>query len=183
MKIALAKKEENIVEYVLYMFQLHDLIRGLNFDEEAVFYNLVKPMADNESEEKEIAEWYRNLMATMKKEGLQKSGYIAEVTQKIGELVLLHGMLMQQLNDTRYQKLFKAAEPYIAEFREKSGDTTLSDILVCFNALYAKLLLKLKKKSITEESEEAFTAFSKVLAYLAVKYKEMYQGQLGFSLN
>ena len=38
MLIAQAKQEENIVEYILYMFQLHDMLRGLNFEENAIVY-------------------------------------------------------------------------------------------------------------------------------------------------
>ena len=183
MKIAQAKKDSNIVEYILYMFQLHDILRGLNFDEEAVLFNLVKPMADNEEEEKEILDWYMDLMETMQKEGLEKAGFTQEVSSKIGELSLLHGMLLQQLKDDQYEKIFEQAKPFISEFREKSGEDKVSDILICFNALYAKLLLKLKKKDISDESEEGFKAFSTILAYLAMKYKEMYSGRLGFSLN
>ena len=39
MLIAQAKQEENIVEYILYMFQLHDMLRGLNFEENAIGKN------------------------------------------------------------------------------------------------------------------------------------------------
>jgi hypothetical protein len=183
MLIALAKKEENIVEYILYMFQLHDLIRGLNFDQDAVLYNLVKPMAKSEEQEAEILKWYADLMKEMKADGVAEKGFTHEVSSKVGELSLLHGMLMQQLNDERYAKIFETALPFIQEFRTKTDDDKVSDILICFNAMYAKLILKLKKTNITNESEEAFQSFSTVLAYLAMKYKEMYQGKLTFSLN
>lgn len=183
MRIAQAKKEENIVEYILYMFQLHDIIRGLKFDEEAVRYNLAQPMAKSPEDEEEIMNWYLELIADMKKEGLEEKGFTNEVSSKIGELSLLHGMLLQQLKDKKYVGIFETALPFIREFRTKSDDDQISDVLICFNALYAKLLLKLKKAEISEESEEAFKAFSTVLAYLAIKYKEMYQGKLAFSLN
>ena len=183
MRIAQQKKEENIVEYILYMFQLHDILRGLKFDEEAVRYNLVKPMSKSEEDEAEIMKWYLDLIKEMKDEGLTEQGFTSEVSSKVGELSLLHGMLLNQLNDQKYAKIFDVAVPFIHEFRQKLDDSKVSDILICFNALYAKLLLKLKKQNITDESEEAFKAFSTVLAYLALKYKEMYQGKLAFSLN
>ena len=45
MLIAQAKKEENVIEYILYMFQLQDLIRGFRFEEESIRSNLAVPMA------------------------------------------------------------------------------------------------------------------------------------------
>ena len=65
----------------------------------------------------------------------------------------------------------------------KSKDEGVSDILICLNALYAKLLLKLKKVGISDSSEEAFTSFSNLLSHIALRYKEMYQGRLNFSAN
>lgn len=183
MLIAQAKKEENVVEYILYMFQLQDLIRGLNFEEDAIRSNLATPMAQSEKDEEKIMLWYKDLIKKMKREGLGEKGFISDVLSLVGELSLLHGMLMQQLNDKTYIGVFEKAMPFIQEYKVKSHDEKVSDILICINAMYAKLLLKLKKTPISKESEEAFSTFSALLAYLAIKYKEMYQGKLSFSLN
>lgn len=183
MLIAQAKKEENVIEYILYMFQLQDLIRGLRFEEESIRSNLAVPMATSKKQEELIMDWYRDLVKKMTNEGLREKGFISDVLSVIGELSLLHGMLMQQLNDKTYAGIFEKARPFIEEYKVKSKDEKVSDILICINAMYAKLLLKLKKTPISKESEEAFTTFSALLAYLAIKYKEMYQGKLSYSLN
>jgi hypothetical protein len=183
MLIAQAKKEENIVEYVLYMFQLHDILRGLKFDEKAVREKLAKPMAKSFDQEEEILNWYKELIAKMASEGLQEKGFVSDVLSKVGELTLLHGMLLQQLNDEKYKAIYNAVIPFVNEYKLKSNEENVSDILICLNALYAKLLLKLKKVEISEASDEAFIAFSNLLSYIAIRYKEMYQGKLSFSLN
>lgn len=72
MLIAQAKKEENVVEYVLYMFQLQDLIRGLRFEEESIRSNLAMPMAKSKEEEELIMDWYRDLVKKMTTEGLRE---------------------------------------------------------------------------------------------------------------
>jgi len=183
MLIAQAKKEENIVEYILYMFQLHDILRGLKLDEKAVREKLAKPMAKSHEQEEEIMNWYKELIARMNAEGLHEKGFVSDVLSNVGELTLLHGMLLQQLNDKKYKEIHNAVIPFVNEYKIKSNEENASDILICLNALYAKLLLKLKNVKISAASEEAFTAFSKLLSYIAVRYKEMYQGKLSFSLN
>lgn len=183
MLIAQAKRQENIVEYILYMFQLQDMLRAIKFDEEYIMYNIVHNMSADEEVRKDIMQWYRELITSMKKEGLETSGNTSELNGVISELVLLNGMLINQLKDQKYQQLYDAAQPFVEEFRAKAKNTKASEIMVCLNALYAKLLLKLKKQEISEESEEAFKAFAMQLAYLSKKYKDMYSGKLSYSMN
>ncbi|MFQ9211139.1 MAG: DUF4924 family protein, partial [Alistipes finegoldii] len=41
MDIAQAKRRENIAEYILYLWQLEDLLRALQFSPEAIFSTLI----------------------------------------------------------------------------------------------------------------------------------------------
>ena len=41
MDIAQAKRRENIAEYILYLWQLEDLLRALQFSPEAIFSTLL----------------------------------------------------------------------------------------------------------------------------------------------
>ena len=43
MDIAQAKRKENIAEYILYLWQLEDLLRALQFSPEAIYSQLVAP--------------------------------------------------------------------------------------------------------------------------------------------
>ena len=106
--------------------------------------------------------WYNDLIGQMDKEGLRVKGIVSDVLSKV-KIALLHGMLLQQLNDDKYKELYEEVNPFIEEYRMKSKDEGVSDILICLNALYAKLLLKLKKVGISDSSEEAFTSFSNLL--------------------
>ena len=42
MYIAQSKRKENIAEYILYLWQLEDLLRALQFSPEAVYSQLVQ---------------------------------------------------------------------------------------------------------------------------------------------
>ena len=41
MDIAQAKRKENIAEYILYLWQIEDLLRALQFSPEAIYSQLV----------------------------------------------------------------------------------------------------------------------------------------------
>ena len=43
MDIAKSKRRENIAEYILYLWQLEDLLRALQFSPEAIFSTLIAP--------------------------------------------------------------------------------------------------------------------------------------------
>ena len=43
MLVAQKKQQENIAEYVLYLFQIEDIVRSLNFDIEQIMEAVVKP--------------------------------------------------------------------------------------------------------------------------------------------
>ena len=82
------------------------------------------------------------------------------------------------MQDSKYSDIYKAALPHIENFRELSSEKEISDIQLCFNALYGKLILKLQGKSISEDSEDSFSHFRNVLGYLSVKYNQMKAGKL-----
>jgi len=52
-----------------------------------------------------------------------------------------------------------------------------------FGAMYMKLLLRLQKKEISAETEEAFDAMRIQLAYLSQAYHKMKRGDLDFLKN
>ena len=62
----------------------------------------------------------------------------------------------------------------LLEFRRKAGvDDTVSDVELALNGLYGQLMLKLQKREIHPETVAAMESFSKMIAYLAARYKQM----------
>ena len=59
MDIAKAKRRENIAEYILYLWQLEDLLRALQFSPEAIYSTLIAPRKDIAEEQKHLfLMWY-----------------------------------------------------------------------------------------------------------------------------
>ena len=73
MLIAREKKKNNIAEYILYMWQLEDMLRALKLDMEQVDRYLVAGFQADERTSKEIHDWYDNLIAIMQKEKVEES--------------------------------------------------------------------------------------------------------------
>ena len=105
MLIAREKKKNNIAEYILYMWQLEDMLRALKLDMEQVDRYLVAGFQADERTSKEIHDWYDNLIAIMQKEKVEEKGHIQALKNTVDELTELHFFLLHQAHDGRYRHL------------------------------------------------------------------------------
>ena len=74
MLIALQKRKENIAEYILYLWQVEDLLRALQFSPEAIYRTLVDRIEGADEQQKEnIFNWYMQIVDLLRKEGKRSS--------------------------------------------------------------------------------------------------------------
>ena len=79
MIIARRKRKENIAEYLLYMWQVEDLIRANNFDMDSIRRTVVDRYDQPDDIKEEIAKWYEELIEMMTlRRGDGKGTYPAE---------------------------------------------------------------------------------------------------------
>lgn len=183
MQIAKKTKDNNIAEHVLYMFQIEDLIRANQFDLETITYTILKPQIKDEKTLEAYKKWYQDLIKQMKSEGITKQGHLSEINEILMEILLLHNTLLNVIKEPKYLKAFENALSSLKEFQQKSGSADINLIEIGFNALYSKIILRLKKTPITDATEEAFQSISQMFAYLAAYYKKMKTGDLNFANN
>lgn len=168
---ASAKKRENIAEYLLYMWQIEDIIRAYGLDIDKIKKNIVDRYTDLTPEQrKDMVEWYESLIDMMRREGVEKSGHLQLNKNVIIQLTDLHLALLKDPRFPEYTAEFYKTLPYIVELRAKAGDAPAGEIETCFNALYGMLMLRLQGKEITAETRDAVTQISKFLALLAKDY-------------
>lgn len=74
MIIASQKKKENIAEYLLYMWQIEDLIRVYKLDIDAIQKYIIDPYDISDEKKKEMRDWYESLIEMMRSEGVEKRG-------------------------------------------------------------------------------------------------------------
>ena len=76
MIIASQKKKENIAEYLLYMWQIEDLIRVYKLDIDAIQKYIIDPYDISDEKKKEMRDWYESLIEMMRSEGVEKKGHL-----------------------------------------------------------------------------------------------------------
>ena len=178
MIVAREKKQENIIEYILYMFQIEDLIRAYNLDPDQIEKNVIVKYQQEADVLSEIKEWYRNHIIMMIQEKKQKKGHLVYIENLISDLEDFHVFLLKKLRNEEYLKLYQQALPAIQDLKLKLEDQRIPDVKACLNGLYGYLLLKLQKKEISKPTKDAVDKISQMLAYLSEKQKQVDAGEL-----
>lgn len=183
MLIAQRTKKSNIAEHIIYMFQVEDLIRAHKLDLVSIIEVIIKPQIQDEELLAAYTNWYADLIKIMKQHKLEEKGHIPDVNEVLMELLLLHNTLINISKEKKYLSAFEQAFPVLKDFQQKSNSGDLNLVEVGFNALYGKMILKLKGQEISDASEEGFSLISKMLALLAHFYTKMKSGDLSFTNN
>lgn len=178
MIIARQKRKENIAEYLLYMWQVEDLIRANRFDMDAIRRTVIAHYDQPDDVKEEIARWYEELIEMMRSEGVMESGHIQLNKNVIIVLTDLHLRLLKSPEEMVYGAAYYKTLPYIVQLRAKSGGREVSEIETCFAAVYGYLLLKMQGKEISADTMEGIKQISSFLALLAGKYREDMNGEL-----
>ena len=95
MIISSQKKKENIAEYLLYMWQIEDIIRAYKLDLDLIQENIIDKYDIPDSQKKEMREWYESLIDMMRREGVMEKGHLQLNKNVIIELTDLHERLLK----------------------------------------------------------------------------------------
>lgn len=172
MFVAKKLKKENIAEYLLYMWQVEDLIRANNLEVEKLEEQIISKYDQPESVKKELRDWYEGLIDMMRREGVQEKGHLIINNNVILELTDLHLRLLKSPQESAYASVYYKTLPFIVELRSKDENKTRPELETCFSALYGFLLMRLQQKEITGETQAAIAQISSLLRQLSIKYKE-----------
>ena len=173
------KRKENIAEYILYMFQIEDLIRAFQFDLKKIDNQLVSQYRVEENKRAEILNWYKNLCAMMQKEGIQEKGHLQFLLNQVNDLNELHLKLMETRINNEYSVVFQSVSGLITELNLK-GNSVKNDLQISLDAIYGYLLLKIQQKNVTAETTDAIKRLSNWLGLLSKLYSDFETGDLEF---
>ena len=179
MDIAQAKRKENIAEYILYLWQIEDLLRALQFSPEAIYSQLVAPR-DVEEEQKHIfLLWYMDIVNLLRKEGKDESGHLEHTLHLIADMHNLHLQLMHHPIGEHYRKTFARLAPQLPSLRAMVQKEAISDTELAFRALYATMLYRIKGDKKREEAiRDTMELVSPVVAELADMYRKVERGEV-----
>lgn len=173
------KKRENIAEYVLYMWQIENLIRALGLDIDRIDREVIdKYTGLSDAQRRDLHDWYESLIDMMRREGVEKKGHLQINRNSIIALDDLHRRLLADDRFAKYSAEFYKTLPYIVELRAKAGEEKAGEIETCLNALYGIMLLRMQGKEISKETMEAVAQITRFLSMLSGYYKKDYNNEL-----
>lgn len=176
---ASAKKKENIAEYLLYMWQIEDIIRAYSLDIDRISTEIVDAYTDiTDEQRKSLYEWYESLIDMMRSEGVVEKGHLQLNKNVIIDLTDLHLRLLKSPREPFYTAAFYKALPYVVELRAKAQSAQVGEIETCFNALYGILMLRLQKREVSADTLKAMKDITAFITVLAEKYRLEKAGEL-----
>lgn len=152
MLTAKQKRRENIAEYILYLWQLEDMLRALELSPEKIYATLVEPHTELDAEQKQaLFFWYMDLMNLLKTEGKERAGHLDHTLHLIADMDDLHQHLLASPvgKEQGYDKVFAALAPELPGLKAAiAGESDMaadgiSDMEACFRALYLAMLYRL----------------------------------------
>lgn len=184
MDIAKTKRRENIAEYILYLWQLEDLLRALQFSPEAIHSTLIAPRKDIVEEQKPIfLMWYLDIATLLRQEGKEEKGHLEHTLHLIQELHDLHLQLMKLPVGAHYRATYARLEPELPRLRELVGNPGMSDTELCFRALYAAMLYRIKGEGGKAAVADTLEFVSPAIAELAAMHGKVERGEIDLFRN
>ena len=173
MIIAQKKRRENIAEYLLYLWQVEDLLRACHLDIDTVDKAVISHYDVDEAKRHEIREWYESLIKMMELENVREKGHIRVCHNVLIRLNDLHQQLLaDQGRFPDYHADYYRTLPHIVQLRATLPEQERpSELETCFNALYGMMLLHMQGKEISQDTAAAIAQISHFIGMLAAYYK------------
>lgn len=169
--IAAKKKSQNIAEYILYLYQMEDLIRSYQGNLEEIKQYVVAHYPVEEQEKSEITSWFEGLIQRMKQEKIMESGHLEETQKLVDELSKIHWQLLK--SDKTYFESYQKAKPHIVQaVLDAAGHDLGNEIQICLNGVYGLLLCRLLGKKVSDEQLKTAETFGEVLSLLNLVYQQ-----------
>lgn len=176
MIIADKLKKSNRAEYLLYMWQVEDLMRAYGCNAERIASEYVSQFQLPEEKRKKTEQWYADLCEMMRSEGKTEDGHLQICQNILQELTELHVQLLKSAKFPYYREMYYKVLPYIVELRAKkqpaqgTQENDEPELQTCFGLLYGVMMLRLQKKTVSPETEKAVKDVSTLLGQLSDYY-------------
>ena len=151
-------RKENIAEYVLYMWQVEDIIRAYGCNLSLLRKEYISRFDYTEEQREEMTDWYGNLIRMINQEGCREKGHLQVNKIVVQQMTELHAQLLDSPKFPFYSAEYYKVLPFIVE--------------TCLNALYGTMLLRLQHKDITPNTANAVKEITTFLGMLSDYYKK-----------
>lgn len=164
-------RQENIAEYLLYMWQVEDIIRAFDCYMPALRREYISKFDCPDEDREDLEDWYSNLIRMMTEEGCRESGHLQINNVTLQDLTELHVQLLNSPKFPFYSAEYYKVLPFIVELRNK-GDKEKGEIETCLDALYGVMMLRLQRQEISEDTLRAVKEITTFIGMLSDYYKK-----------
>lgn len=182
MFIARQLQDNNRAEFLLYMWQVEDIIRSYECDIDKLRHGYLSQFQLTTEQHKEQDEWYEHLCSMLREEGKMEKGHLQINKNIIEGLGYVHSKLLSSDKFPYYREMYYKVLPYIVELRAKNGNSStvgiVEELEICFEFLYGVMLLRHQKKEIFSQTQIAAKEISALLGQLSEYWKADKKGEL-----
>ena len=171
MFIAQELRKNSIAEYLLYMWQVEDIIRAYGCSLSRIRKEYIDSFELDDEQKEEELDWWGNLVRMMNQEACREQGHLQINKIVVQDLTELHAQLLQSSKFPFYNTEYYKVLPFIVELRNR-GDKDLTEIETCLNALYGVMMLRLQHKDISPDTKHAIDEITTFLGMLSDYYKK-----------
>lgn len=189
MLIAKELRKKSIAEYLLYMWQIEDIIRAYQCSLTKIRREYIDKFDYTDVQKDEEEDWFGDLIRMMNQEGCRESGHLQINKVVMQSLNELHAQLLASSKFPFYSAEYYRVLPFIVELRGKmkqvadrmarknepnlkeiAANLGHSEIETCFDLLYGVMMLRLQKKEISHETEVALKEITTLIGMLSDYY-------------
>lgn len=191
MLVAKELRKKSIAEYLLYMWQIEDIIRAYQCSLTKIRKEYIDKFNYTDAQKDEEEDWFGDLLRMMNQEGCRENGHLQINKVIMQSLNELHAQLLTSSKFPFYSAEYYRVLPFIVELRGKTkqvadrmarkNETNLkeiaanlghSEIETCFDVLYGVMMLRLQKKEISRETETAVKEITTLIGMLSDYYQK-----------
>lgn len=173
-------RKNNIAEYLLYMWQVEDIIRAYGCSITALRREYISKFDYDEEKKEELTDWYGDLITMINQEGCREGGHLQINKVVMQQLIELHEQLLASPKFPFYNAEYYKVLPFIVELRNRGANKDENEIETCFNALYGTMMLRLQKKEISQNTQHAIKEITTFIGMLSDYYKKEREEGLQF---
>ena len=163
MFIAQKLRSQSVSAYLIYMYQVEDLIRAYGLDADRIAAEYLSRFGYDEEQMKQAKEWYESLARMMKEEGKVETGHVQVVQNTLELLEDYHQELLADTDEQDYRAAYYKALPHIVALRTQGNNKDKKEMENCIDALYGATLLKMQGKELSAGTQAALKPISELL--------------------
>lgn len=191
MFVAQELRKKSIAEYLLYMWQIEDIIRVYDCSLTKIRREYIDKFQYTDEQKEEEEDWFGDLVRMMNQEGCRQNGHLQINKVLMQALSELHAQLLASSKFPFYSAEYYRVLPFIVELRGKTKQVAdrmarkneenlkeiaanlgHSEIETCFDVLYGVMMLRLQKKEISQETAVAVKEITTLIGMLADYYQK-----------